>query len=386
MRVVERLTGTLGRDIVAASPVASGDGREHHRLVLRDRPVPLTLDVLAATGATPRRVVHLLPGGGLNARAGYFTAPGRSLAQFLCDHGFLVVGISPREDALTTADADCADWGLAHHRADVERVVAAVREAVDLPYDLLGHSAGALLALDTAAHGGGRGPQRVIALDTTGPFDPVAEPGLTARAADLTAALQQLLDQGIRTVDPGLKTLFARAAEDPDGDSGVPRPVDASTRFGNLALAHYALTHTRELPGPANWIYQRGHSSGEFHFGATPRQDRFALDRTPFAVWAAAVGRLGSGLQPTALLRDLAAVWAGRDDVYRIDWAAIRAEVVWINTELGRGDHDLAARLIREGGGGPVGFSVLPGYGHGDVVWAATAEHEVWPSLLPAGD
>lgn len=71
----------------------------------------------------------------------------------------------------------------------------------------------------------------------------------------------------------------------------------------------------------------------------------------------------------------------GRTDVYRIDWSAIRADVVWVNAELGRGDHDLGARLI-QAGGARVDYRVVPGYGHGDVVWAPGAAQEIWPLLL----
>jgi hypothetical protein len=316
--------------------------------------------------------------------ANYCTAQGRSLARYLADHGYLVVGTTPREDALTAGGAGphCAGWGLDGHRADLERVVAAAEAVTGLPYDLLGHSAGAALALATAARSGGEGPRRVVVLDTTGPYDPEAEPEPAARAEALAGHFQGLLDAGTWTLDPGLKGLFARAAAAPDAPSAVPRPAGGPGRFSNLGLLHYALTHTRELPGPANWIYHRGHSSGGYTFGATPEQDRYALDRTPLDVWARAVGRFGSGLQPTALLRDLAAVWAGRADVHRIDWAAIRADVVWVNAEHGRGDHPLGAELIRRGGA-RVDYRVLPGYGHGDVVWGATAEADLWQSLLP---
>ncbi|MEY9949471.1 alpha/beta hydrolase [Kitasatospora sp. GAS1066B] len=378
MDMVKKLGGAL-----SAEPAAVGGDPGHHRLVLPGSRTPVVVDLVAGAPATPpHRVTVLLPGGGLNVTASYCTArDSRSLARFLTDHGHLVIGITPREDALTLPDIDplCVDWGLAAHRRDVQPVLAAIDEALGLPYDLLGHSAGAALALDTAAQADAH-PRRVIVLDTTGPYDPEVEPELAARADVLTTALQEQLAQGLHVVDPGLKALFARATADPEGRSPVPRPGGGAT-FGNLGLLHYALTHTNRLPGPANWIYHRGHSSGDFEFGATAAADRFTLDRTPLDVWRRAIAALGSGVQPTALLRDLAAVWAGRTDVYRIDWSAIRADVRWVNTELGRGDHGLGARLIRAGGA-RVDYRVVPGYGHGDIVWAPTAEQEVWPLLL----
>ncbi|WP_329561893.1 alpha/beta hydrolase [Kitasatospora sp. NBC_01266] len=380
MDMVSKLSRAL-----AAEPVSfdGGPGR-HHQLVLPSSTTPVVVDLIAAAQTTPpRQVAVLLPGGGLNVRANYCTAQhGRSLARFLADHGYLVIGITPREDALTppAIGPHCADWGLRAHRRDLQPVLAAVQDTLGLPYDLLGHSAGAALALDTAAQPDAH-PRRVIVLDTTGPYDPATEPESAARADALTTALQEQLAQGVHVVDPGLKGLFARAAADPGGSSPVPRPDRAGPTFSNLGLLHYALTHTRRLPGPANWIYHQGHSSGSFEFGATPAQDRFTLDRTPLDVWRRAIEALGSGVQPTALLRDLAAVWAGRTDVYRIDWSAIRADVVWVNAELGRGDHDLGARLI-QAGGARVDYRVVPGYGHGDVVWAPGAAQEIWPLLL----
>ncbi|WP_370151984.1 hypothetical protein [Streptacidiphilus sp. EB129] len=416
--LVQRLANALGRTrdpIPPPAPVLidSHDDWNHHRIRLQDGPVPLNVDILAATDRAATRTVYLLPGGGLNTAADFLTPRGRGLAHFLCANGFLVIGVSPREDGLTSVRPDVRDWGLVRHRQDVLRVVGAVHSVLPMPYDLLGHSAGAVLALDVAAAaaaaeagsaGAGAaaagaapagsapagdvpvpGPVRVLVMDTTGPYDPRTEPELVARAEALLAATRELLAQGTLVVDPGLKALFARAAADPLGSSPVPRPVEGpASCFTNAGLLHYALTHTRRLPGPANWIYHQGFSSGSYRFRARAEEDRFALDHTPIGVWSAAVDQLGSGVQPTALLRDLAAVWAGREDVHRIDWSAVRAEVIWVNAGLGRGDHDRGARLIRERSGSPVRFTVVPGYGHGDVVWSATAGVDVWPSLVAA--
>ncbi|MER5642410.1 thioesterase domain-containing protein [Kitasatospora sp. NPDC002227] len=377
----------MGADVVAGLAEALGCGEAvvgelgsgHARLTVPGPGGAFTVDVIGDLPAG--RVAHLLPGGGLSVAANYCTAQGRSLARFLADHGYLVIGTTPREDLLAAGAAGphCAGWGLDGHWADLTRVVAAAEAVTGLPYELFGHSAGAALALATAARSEVTGLRRVVVLDTTGPYDPVTEPESVARAEALAGQFQAQLDAGTWVLDPGLKALFARAAAEPAGPSGVPRPAGGPGQFSNLGLVHYALTHTRELPGPANWIYHRGHSSGSYTFGPGPGQDRFALDRTTVGVWAEAVGRCGSGLQPTALLRDLASVWAGGR---LIDWAAIRAEVLWVNAELGRGDHPLGAELIRRGGS-RVDCRVVPGYGHGDVVWGATAEADIWTSLLP---
>ncbi|MCC9311508.1 hypothetical protein LN042_31340 [Kitasatospora sp. RB6PN24] len=293
----------------------------------------------------------LLPGGGLNARANFATARDRSLVEFLAEHGYLPIGVTPREDAADARDAsEAAAWGLAAHRTDVEQVLTAIVEHLGLPQDLLGHSAGAALALDLAAQPG-CAAERVLVLDTTGPYDPRTEPERSARASALCDEFQQRLAAGELLLDPGLKAAFAAT-------DGSPQARERLT---------HALTRTSELPGPANWIYHRGHSAGG---------ESLDLD-----VWARAMAALGSGMQPVALLRDLAALWGGRDEVYRIDWSAIRAEVVWLNGGSGRGDHDLAARLIRAGGA-RVDYRVVPGFGHGDMVWAPQAVNAVWPLLL----
>lgn len=338
--------------------------------------VPFVVDVLADTSLVPRGVAYLLPGGGLNFTANFFTPRVRNLAHHLRTRGFLVVGVTPREDGATGADITDG-WGLAAHRADLQHTVRAFDALVRLPYQYIGHSAGAALALDTAARDRCPRLRRVVVLDTTGPY--AGE--LRLQAARTQAVLQAQLDSGVYAADTGIKGLVARAVADPETSSPVPRPVDPSTRFTNAGLAHFALVNTRLLPGVTNWIYTRGHSAGTFTFGATPVDDRFSLTHTPLATWHAATSTLGSGLAPTALLRDLAAVWAGDEATYRIPWHDIRAEVTWVNMALGRGDEPRGVELIRDGGNGDVNFHVIPGYGHADPVWGDHAERDVW-SLL----
>jgi hypothetical protein len=356
-----------------------GDGWVRARFTVADGgAVPFAVDVVADTDRAPTGVAYLLPGGGLNFAGNFFIPRAHNLAHHFRRLGHLVVGITPRED-LATPDAVTADRGLAAHRRDVGRVVDAVDSALGLPYRLVGHSAGAALALDTASEDGSPRLRQVVVIDTTGPY----EGDLAVRAAQTRDTFQAQIDSGAYVTDPGLKGLLARAVADPEGPSAVPRPVDPATRFTHAGLAHFALIRTGTLPGPANWIYHQGHSAGTYTFGATPAEDRYVLTHSPFAVWAAAGAALGSGLVPTALLRDLAAVWAGDGTAYRIAWERIRAEVVWVNMELGRGDHPRGAELIRAAGNPRVSFTVVPGYGHGDPTFGATADRDVWPLLTP---
>ncbi|GAA3490546.1 thioesterase domain-containing protein [Streptomyces cremeus] len=370
-----RVARALGADPARAS---HGDGWTHLRLTLPGSPVPLGVDVLADTRRPPRGIAHLLPGGGLNFAANFFTPRARNLAHHLRAQDLLVIGISPREDLAEPADLT-ASWGQAAHKADAAAVIAAVDGALRLPYRLVGHSAGAALALDLASTDGSARLRRVVAIDTTGPYTGERQ----ARAARTRDVIQARIDAGVLYGDTGLQGLVSRALTDPDGASSVPRPPDPATRFTNAALAHFALTRTSSLPGDTDWIYRQGHSAGAFAFGATPLDDRFSLTHTPLTTWGAATQALGSGLVPHALLRDLAAIWAGDTTTYPFDWSGIRTEVVWVNAALGRGDEPHGAELIRAGGNRRVTFRVVPGHGHADPVWSGTADRDVWPHLAP---
>ncbi|MGE7389427.1 hypothetical protein ACQKM2_28540 [Streptomyces sp. NPDC004126] len=370
--LLTRIERALGTGTAAYLP---GDGWIRLTLPLDDGgPAPVTVDVVADTVRAPRGIAYLLPGGGLNFAADFFTPGHDNLAHHLLRRGLLVVGVTPREDAARPEEVT-ADSGLAAHRRDLAAVVAALDSVLGLPYEYAGHSAGAVLALDAASHDPSERLRRVLALDTTGPYA-----GAPAdRAAETREAYEEQLARGVHAADPGLKALVARAVADPAGVSEAPWPPDPARRFTHAGLAHFALLRTAGLPGPANWIHRQGHAAGEYAFGATPAEDRFTLAHTPLAAWHAATSALGSGLVPTALMRDLAAVWAGDGKAYGIAWERIRCEVVWVNTELGRGDEPRGAELIRAAGNDRVRFAVVPGYGHADAVWSRTASADVWP-------
>ncbi|MGW1775338.1 hypothetical protein [Streptomyces sp. NPDC002104] len=371
LTLVERTLGT------GTAVYVPGDGWIRLTLPLDDGgPAPVTVDVVADTRRTPHAIAYLLPGGGLNFGSSFFTPSDLNLAHRMRREGLLVVGVTPREDAATAQDIG-PGWGLAAHRRDLAAVVEALDGALGLPYQYVGHSAGALLALDAAAHDDSPRLTRVVALDTTGPYSG----DLAVRAVQTRDAYEARIAEGAYATDPGLAGLLARAVTDPGGSSEVPWPPDPGLRFTHAGLAHFALVRTSLLPGPADWIYTQGHAAGSYSFGAAPAGDRFALAHTTLAAVRAVTSALGSGLLPNALLRDLAAIWAGDEKTYAIDWAAISAEVVWINAELGRGDHSRGPRLIRAGGNERVRFTVVPGYGHGDPLWSQTAAADVW-SLL----
>ncbi|MEV6578408.1 hypothetical protein AB0M92_09620 [Streptomyces sp. NPDC051582] len=364
------------RHALGAGSAAQIDGSGWTRLTVRLPVGGVTVDVVADARRPPRGIAYLLPGGGLNFAADFFTPGGpedHNLAHHLRHQDLLVVGVTPREDAATAAGIT-ADRGLAAHRRDLAAVVGALDPVLGLPYQYAGHSAGAALALDAASHDDSPQLRRVVALDTTGPYTG----DLALRAAATRDAYAGLLAQGTYATDPGLTALIAGAVTDPAAPSPVPWPPDPALRFTRAGLAHFALIRTAALPGPANWIYTQGHGAGEYAFGANPAGDRFALAHTPLDIWHAATAALGSGLIPTALMRDLAAIWAGDEATYRIAWDRVRTEVVWVNTALGRGDQPRGADLIRAAGNDRVTFTVVPGHGHGDAVWSRTAAADVW--------
>ncbi|MFJ9340808.1 hypothetical protein ACIRP0_16150 [Streptomyces sp. NPDC101733] len=375
--LLTRVERALGTGTAAYLP---GDGWIRLTLPLVDAGgAPLTVDVLADAERPPRGIAYLLPGGGLNFAAEFLVAGapgGEGLAHHLRRRGLLVVGVTPREDSAGAAEVT-ADRGLAAHRRDLAGVVSTLDALLRLPYRYAGHSAGGALALDAASHDPSERLAGVVVLDTTGPY--VGEPAL--RAARTRGVYEEHLARGVHALDPGLPALIARAVSAPAAPSEVPWPPDPERRFTHAGLAHFALIRTAALPGPANWIYRRGHAEGAYSFGATPAEDRFALTHASLSTWHAATSALGSGLLSTALMRDLVAVWAGDEETYRIRWDRIRTEVVWVNTEGGRGDEPRGAELIRAGGNDRVRFLVVPGYGHGDALWSASAARDVWSHL-----
>ncbi|WP_437817642.1 hypothetical protein [Sorangium sp. So ce1078] len=378
----------------AIREIERGEGWARVQIEVHDEAYPLVVDVVASTHVAPSRVLYMLPGGGLNFTGNFFTPRDRNITHFMRDHGYLVVGISPREDGIDPASSDASleHWGLAKRKQDIRNVIATVDRWLGLPHDILGHSAGGGHALDYAATYAGR-LGKVMVLDTTGPYDPAAAPAYAANAQRSLAAYEQLLAAGRFTIDAagGLEGLIAAAVTDPLGDSGVPRAIAGSFAgdFTRSGLVHYALIHTNQLPGPTtpltglpqNWFYEQGHLAGQYTFAADPQRDGFHLTHAPLAVFEDALAELGSGVVTTATMRDLLAVWSGAS-AYVIDWGNIKAKVVWVNTELGRGDHPLGAQLIEGAGHADVRFSVVPGYGHADPVYGRSAEVDVWPLLL----
>jgi pimeloyl-ACP methyl ester carboxylesterase len=366
------------------------------QLALHDETYPLTVDIVGSAVTPASKVMYMLAGGSTNFTGSFFTPRERNLAHFMGEHGYLVIGVSPRED---NAPSDSANyrfmeaWGLQKHSDDVHSVVTQLQAALALPYEVLGHSYGAMTALDYAARfSDAAGPARVIALDIYA-LDTESDPKLRQDALRTYQAHVQLLGRG-RYVDTEyalLKPAKSFAVSTPTLDSGQSRSDYGHTgTFSFEALLFATLIdssrtaglHT-ELTGlPGDWLFKGGAVAGRYVFADDPSQDRYAFTRTRFDVLLATVDATQSGLIAVALERDVWAVSAG-DPAYRIDWAAIRQPVIWINSEFGYGPHRDAAKRIRAAGNTQVVDDVLLGYGHGDMLWGEAARDDLWERLLP---
>jgi pimeloyl-ACP methyl ester carboxylesterase len=358
---------------------------------LADEVYPLRIDILTTNGCDDDddgQALIMLPGSGLNFDSNFFTPRDRNIALFMLERGYTVIGINSRADSLlpTSNDAFIAAWGLDKLRSDTHAVIQSLRPVIGPHFDILGHSLGAIEALDYAANYPEE-PKQIFIIDANGPFDPVAEPNLVHKAEATSAAYQTLLDQGLSVFDVfgSAKQLIAAAAAYPTADSGVPRtpfPGD----FTLLGLVYFSLIHSGDLPGittpytglPQNWWAQSG-CAGTYAFATDPLLDAFSLTQTPFSVLTQVTA--GSGVVPTAQFRDIHAFWAG-DGGYAIPLEDIRAKVHWVNTGLGFGSHPYGSQLIQAGGNRHVRYSVVPGYAHLDPVYGANAWRDFWPVLV----
>jgi hypothetical protein len=322
------VTATGGQEV----EVSEGDQWAHFRFIVPGDSAPLAVDVLADTGRQPEAITYMLPSGGLNFEANFFTPREQNLANHLRCEGRVVIGLGPRED-IATAEEITAEWGQAEHRQDAQRIVDSVAQVLPLPYELLGHSSGALLALDMAAADPSTRLRRVIALEIVG--------ALTGASGDkakkMVGVFRERLAEGVLSADLGLKGLIGQAVSDPDGVSAVKHPGQTDGYFTNVGLAHFMLINTGKMPGPLSWLYKQGYSAGMYTVGPSAAEDRFEPVHMPLSTWASIANAYGSGLVPIALQRDVSAAMAGDDTTYPLAWEKIQTEVIWINGALGIG-------------------------------------------------
>lgn len=356
--------------------------------VFRDEDYPLTIDLLARKGRKTEKTIYLLTTSSLNFRSSFFTPEKSALAWYLAEKGYLVVGITPREDNVPLEDdpSVMAEWGIDKHVRDTRKIVELIQNVTDRPYDILGHSFGAVCAAGYAASYSGS-LETVILLDLPS-FDPVAQPEKLLYAEISCDAYSLLMDSGVYAdyAVSQLKGLLMAAALFPDADSGEARSfLGLSGNFTYSGLLHFSLINTAFLPGtiteltglPQEWPMIQGYANGFYNFAFNPQDDDFGLCVSDISTFIGAASWIGSGIAPLALARDYTAAIAGLP-LYELDWSCIDEHVLWLNGELGMGSQTFAADIIRDGGNSDVTVQIITGYGHGDLLFSNTAAEDVW--------
>jgi len=355
---------------------------------------PITVNVLARRRARTTRVIYLLTTSSLNYRSSFFTPMEKGLAYYLATRGYLVVGITPREDNVEPGDdlSVMAGWGMEQHRDDVRTIIKRVQRGVRLPYDVLGHSFGAIVALDYAGHYSENDFERVMVLDVPS-FDPEAQPDMIAKAQLSLWAYDELLatENYVETSLFDLRLLLMANAMFPDADSGQSRAfLELPGNFTFAGLLHFSLIYSASMPGvispltglPQEWPMVLGNAAGTYTYAFDPAADTFGLAHMDVNRLLAVAGAMGSGYAPVALARDYTSAIADQE-LYSVDWAGIDEKVVWVNAGLGMGEQTHGATLIEGAGNEDVRVHVIPGYGHADVILGENAAEDVWELLLP---
>jgi pimeloyl-ACP methyl ester carboxylesterase len=332
----------------------------------------------------------------MNFRASFMIPPEGNLAHFFRRHGYLVVGITPREDTVPADVRDTAfmeDWTMTQHRDDIRKVVSLVQSIVPLPYELLGHSYGAASALDYAGAYPGDAA-RVIALDIYS-FDPRVDNGAMRRARRTHAAYLDLQRAGVHadTSYADFQSLAREGLGRPDGGFG-PGKDDEYARYTSKQMLLFGMIYSAVLPGvhteitglPGDWPMAMSTVAGDEGWEFRPSDDNRTFARTSLPTLLLAADELGGGLISMAFARDYWSVVSMVEGEHALPWENIVGDVLWVNSELGYHDQMYGAELIGQASGARVKTAVVPGYGHADMLWSRTAREDLWESLLlPSG-
>jgi len=359
---------------------------------------PITIDFVGSNFAAANKVIYLLPGGGVNFSSSFFTPIDNNLAQFFRQNGYLVVGITPREDVVPSgiSYAFMAEWGLGRHQEDIQKVISTIQARINKPYRVLGHSFGAAYALDYASKYMNNSalasipPEKVIALDIYS-LDPNGDYSPYSPESSYEGFFNAIMS-GAAYVDSSytqIKSLMLISMLFPKIDSGTARPVPYPGNFTFESLLYFTMVDSRYVPGidTTDWPLVQSYAAGFYTFRLYPLFDTYTLLNTDMCTLREASFKVGSGLVPLALYRDYFAVNAGDAaeqyaqlfglDAYNIVWDAITVPVVWINTQFGYGGNQYGFKKI------PSNKSwVQPNYGHLDILASRTAQSDVWDKYL----
>lgn len=363
----------------------------------QDEGYPLTVDVLATSCEKAEGIIFMLPSSGANFRANYFSPKQENIAHFFRENGYLVVGISPREDAVGEVESYefMSEWGIENHREDIREIIENLHRVTRRGYEMLAFSYTSLVALDYAATYEDDRLERVVVLDTYS-IDP-ADTEATEKAVGLYNGYEYLIGAGYY-MDDSLKNfndLIGAVVAAPDADSGIPRalmlPPDIAYlypgNFTNNGLMHFWLINSGMMPGihtpitglPHDWPMLLGSMAGYYNPAEDPLDDEFAMTYSTLENIEAFVSNMGASIIPLALQRDCASISAN-NGVYPIAWEEIDAEVVWVNTEYGYGNQAWGASQIEN-----VTFGIIEDYGNIDPFTSVTAKTDLWEVLLPGG-
>lgn len=355
-------------------------------LLYDNEPLPIKLDILKDLYVYPIKTIYSSPGSGLNTESNFITPRNNNLAIFLVNKGYIFVGTTPREDAAPPVPnfGLFKDWGLAKHTNDFNKVITLFQNVIDQDYEVLSHSAGALVALNYASLTNMAKFKAVRVIDIVGQYPPNSQEFINSQIS--LGATQDFISRGIfsDTDILGFKLIAQQAQANPTGDSGFPRPVGGGN-FTNEGLLFFALIFTGQLPGkltevtglPSSWYFKQGFLAGTYEFGPTPIEDNYSLTYTNIETVFSALGSIGSGTYPMAYNRDFFAVWSNS---YPLVWENIRVPVFYINTELGFGDVSHTISLLSSAS---VIYDVIMGYAHADPVFSETADTDFWNKLVP---
>jgi pimeloyl-ACP methyl ester carboxylesterase len=351
-------------------------------------PLPVRMDVVWNTRKDQVKNIYLHPGSGLSFEADFLAKPDPVIA--LANNRSRVIGISPRE-AQATLDMDMTmlkDRDLVNHTKDFEKIINLVQSINNQPYEVGGHSAGALVAAHYASLAGNT-KRKFKALRN---IDMAAQypPGSVERtnAIITSQAIRQLMSEGVYAnfENVGFKQIAEMARLNPSGDSGVPRGNPLPGNFTNIGLLYLSLIFTGGLPGmytdltglPGSWYLKQGYLAGTYNFALNPAEDTFSLTYTNINTVYAALDSVGSGVYPLSYEKNMVDVWSDANPI--INWANIKVPVYWINTEGGFGNTNPASLMLNSP---QVTFSVMPVYGHADPTFADNVATDFWTKLFP---
>jgi hypothetical protein len=342
---------------------------------------PVTVDFLGSNFSSPRGIVYMLPGGGMSFKSSFLTPTDDNLAQYFRKSGFLVVGITPREDSVPSSVTDYAfmsTWGMGQHLADIKKIIKTVQASslcAGKPFRVLGHSFGAAYALDYASKCASLGaptPEEVIALDIYSFADGSNE---SAHSATSFADFTDLLNQGYYADASyaDLKLLMLISALLPDVIS--TEAYDETGRyFTYQGFLYYSLIESWLLPSVqyGDWPLARSYVAGRYNLSACPMFDSYTMYYTNICTLRDASLKIGSGLVPNAVYRDFFAANA-YNGYYGISWNTLNTNLLWVNTQLGYNEYKAGAKYVydrfaAEGKPYSVLTMTLCGFGHLDAL------------------